>query len=72
MKLRAQVVPVSARGTPGGSPRTRRAAVHPRSLLCVGPPRLSEAPGAKCLRSGGTGVQLTQLWHLADEGAEVP
>ena len=72
MKLRARVVAVSARGTPGGSPRTRRAAVHPWSLLCVRPPRLSEVPGARRLRSGGTGIQLTQLWHLDDESAEVP
>lgn len=49
-----------------------REAVLPRSPLCVGPPRLSEAPGATGLRTGGPGGQLTQLWHLADEGAEAP
>ena len=69
MKLRAQADGVSAQGTPGGSPRTRRAAVLPRSPLCVGPPCLSEAPGATGLR---TTPQLTQLWHLGDEGTEAP
>ena len=63
---------VSAPGTPGGSPRTRRAAVLLRLPLRIGPLRLSEAPGATRLRTGGPGGQLTQLWHLADEGAEAP
>ena len=65
MKLRAQADGVSAQGTPGGTPRTRRAAILPRSPLCVGPSCLLEAPGATGLR---TTPQLTQLWHLGDEG----
>lgn len=54
-------------GDPRRDPEDQASAVLPRSPLCVGPPCLSEAPGATGLR---TTPQLTQLWHLGDEGTE--
>ena len=70
MKLRAWTDGVSAPGTPGRSQRTRRAAFLLWSRSELGPSASRKHLEPPASEPGGPGGQLTELWHLSDEGPE--
>ena len=72
MKLRAWTDGVSAPGTPGRSQRTRRAAFLLWSRSELGPSASRKHLEPPASEPGGPGGQLTELWHLTDEGPEAP